>query len=136
MKIFHTICGILTKNFENFLWNFWKKLKFYIANISQKSCVFKWIFKKMILKIFYVVIFLKIALKSRLREYSRIKYFNFNWFWSIFMCIFWFYVSCSKYLQKVLALSLDQCAVQIIFNFESQNCRYFVLRPFSAKILL
>ena len=62
-----------------------------MASISQKSCVFKWIFKKMILKNFYDVIFLEKIFKSRFLKNSKLKIFFFFINILVLMYIYWLY---------------------------------------------
>ena len=100
---------IFEKKIENFLWNFWKKLKFYVANISQKSCVFKWIFKKMILKIFYDVNFLEKNFKLRFLEIVPLKNLVFNWICSQIYHSLGPYWSYSLQMKKVLQSFQTYC---------------------------
>ena len=111
------------KNFENFLWNFWKKSKFYIANISQKSCVFKWIFKKMILKIFYDVNFLEKNFKLRFLEIVPLKNLVFNWICSQIYHSLGPYWSYSLQMKKVLQSFQTYCAM------EPKKSENFDVRP-------
>ena len=91
------------------MWNFWKKLKFYIADISQKSCVFKWIFKKMILKIFYDVIFLEKIFKSRILKNSTSEIFFKKLKSLVFMCILWEYKPNFGHFFSTFSPAQDRC---------------------------
>ena len=105
----------MKKKFENFLWNFWKKLKSYIANISHKSCVFKWIFKKIILKIFYDMIFLEKNFKLRFLKIVPLKNLVFNWICSQIYYSLGPYWSYSLQMKKVLQSFQTYCGIEVYF---------------------
>ena len=89
----------------------------FYGNISQKSCVFKWIFKKMILKIFYDVIFLEKIFKSRILKNSRSEIFFKKLKSLVFMCILWEYKPNFGHFFSTFSPAQDRCGLVSDENF-------------------